>query len=65
MARISTLCPIPSFLSSYIIYGNALERFYGSLIKFEAEERNLKVEEIEKEYHDTRGKFILAEGARE
>jgi len=42
-----------------------LERFYGSLIKFEAEERNLKVEEIEKEYHDTRGKFILAEGARE
>jgi len=42
-----------------------LERFYGSLVKFEAEERNLKVEEIEKEYHDMRGKFILSEGAGE
>src|SRR6266478_3401599 len=26
MARISTLCPISSFLSSYINYGNALAR---------------------------------------
>ncbi len=42
-----------------------LERFYGSLIKLEAEERNLKVEDIEKEYHDTRGKFVRAEGAAE
>jgi len=42
-----------------------LERFYGCLIRFEAEERNLKVEEIEKEYHETKGKFILSEGAGE
>jgi hypothetical protein len=42
-----------------------LERFYESLIKFEAEKRNLKVEDIEKEYHDTKGKFVRAEGAGE
>lgn len=40
-----------------------LERLYGRLIQFEADRRNLEVSAIEEEYHNTRGKFIKAEGA--
>jgi hypothetical protein len=42
-----------------------LEQFYRRLVQFEAAKRNLEVSDIEEEYHNTRGKFIQAEGASE
>jgi hypothetical protein len=38
-----------------------LERFYTCLIELEAAERNLKVEDVEREYDDRKGKFIASE----
>ena len=42
-----------------------LEQCYNRLLKFEAAKRNLEIKTIEEEYHNTRGKFIQAEGASE
>ncbi|HWO39754.1 MAG TPA: hypothetical protein VNO32_64115 [Candidatus Acidoferrum sp.] len=42
-----------------------LEHFYESLLGFEARKRNLSKAAVKEEYHNTRGKFIRAEGARE
>jgi len=39
-----------------------LEQLYGRLIQFEADKRNLEVSAIEEEYHNSKGKFIQAEG---